>query len=568
MESLLNESLEELLNELLGTGTYDVEDPDDVEIAVVEALIRSAKKKRYKLDVMRDLWKENSKSMPVIEYVFRAARTIFLKDFYSFCLMIGIPVDRNDHYLRVFDEWAENDKRMESNDPKGKSITIIMLPRGALKSTIQIAKGNWKYLRGTIVHKKPPIVMALHGDIDKAEENLTLVRENFDKEIVQRLYPDVLSYKTKSKKSIRFKDNSKITRKEDHFMTGSPRTDPTGKHMTLALIDDWVTSRNTVSPELSNDNKESFYKLFSLDDHSGGKEISLILDIVCTEYAEDSLYRDLENNDDVLFIKIPVCKKQFAPNQMKEEDFNFPEILGERKLTLLKNTIPHNQFISQYDLIPYKRDGGLDFDIELPEYVGAPVEEKRAYVAITADPSISKKNKKSQAVVLVTIIDTEGYLHVVDGVSSFGMKPSEHATWIFAMADKWKANVAIVEAIHYQEALAQEVERKMRERPRGSHIFSVKRHRHFINKREHYKMFLEPLLAQGRIYISPALIELISQINGESSLDDQIDCLSFLKELNIASYSKLKPKIDKEKRNVKLRKRTQQRERSFGAFGM
>ena len=60
-------------------------------------------------------------------------------------------------------------------------------------------------------------------------------------------------------------------------------------------------------------------------------------------------------------------------------------------------------------------------------------------------------------------------------------------------------------------------------------------------------MFLEPLLAQGRIFVNPKLRELIDQIEGRSHLDDQIDCLSFLKELkidHIAIHSSNK-KVDK-----------------------
>jgi hypothetical protein len=549
---------------------------DYLDQTLLNALRRSYRQKRFNFKPFKKLWKQHKEEgIPFIEFCYMFARALVLDDFYSFCLMIGIPVDRNPHYIEVFKLWKENDKLVEAGDPNGKSITLIMLPRGALKSTIQIAKGNWRYLRNTIVYAKSPVVLVAHGNIDKAQENLTLIRENFDREILRSLFPDVLEYTTKTKKSIRFRDSTTIKRKEDHFIIGSPKSDLTGKHMTVGLIDDWVTDENTATLALNEENKKSFYRLFSLDDHSGGNKVSLILDIVCTEYRDDSLYADLEKNQEVLFLKIPcVDSGQFRIEEgdkekgfKSEQKFNFPEILDYKKLSIYKKTLPHNQFVSQYDLVPYSRDKGLEFDIELPEFQGVPPLQDRSYVAITADPSISKKNRKSQAVVLVSIIDNKGNVHVVDGIANYGMKPSEHAHWIMSLARKWKADVAIVEAIHYQEALAQEVERLMREE--RTHRFAIKRHKHFVNKKEHYKMFLEPLLSQGRIFVNPKLQELISQINGESSLDDQVDCLSFLKELKIDHLAMLGgSKIDTGfKMGTIKRKTTNNDNVSFGAFG-
>jgi len=552
---------------------------DELDKTVLNVLRRSYKQRRFNFLPFKKVWKQHkADGISFIDFCFMFSRTLILNDFYSFCLMSGIPVDRNPHYLEVFKLWKENDKLVEAGDPRGKPITLIMLPRGALKSTIQIAKGVWRYLRNTIVFNKAPVILIAHGNIDKAMENLMLTRETFDKEIIKTLFPDVLEYITKTKKNIRFKDSTVIKRKEDHFILGSPNSDLTGKHITFGSIDDWVTEENTATILLNEENKKAFYRLFSLDDHSGGNKVSLVLDIVCTEYRDDSLYSDLENNKDVLFLKIPATKDGcfYLEEGDKEEGFtsnqkfNFPEILSYKKLSFYKRSLPSNQFMSQYDLIPYSRERGLVFDVKLPVWRGVPELSERAYVAITADPSISKSNKKSQAVVLVTIIDKHANLHVVDGIANFGMKPSEHAKWIFSYADKYKADIVIVEAIHYQEALAQEVERLRSEaKSTGRHrLFHVKRHRHYVNKKEHYKMFLEPLLNQERIFINPKLSELINQIENKSSLDDQIDCLSFLKEIKIDDVAHFsKGKVDGGLQMATIKRSNNNNNISFGSFG-
>ena len=493
-------------------------------------------------------------------------RSLFLKSLYLACYIMGIPVDRNPIYKDAIDRIQANFEIYWANDPETlhlyKQIIVFMIPRGALKTTICMAVGCWLYLHDAITRRQAPSILLGHGNEDKAEGNLFLCKENFDKEVTRTLFSDVLEYANKKSGSLRFKDQSDIKRKDSHFMTGSPGVDLTGKHVTYMILDDWCTEKNTASPELNKKNKAAFYSLISLDDHSGGANRPTPILIPCTHYVDDSLYCDIKNNNNVLFIRIPVCSKLYVPGQLKESDFNFPEVLGELKLRSYWENLPSYQFRSQYDLIPYPREGGINFTGELPEFF-IPSEEDIVMKVVLADPAISKKNKKSQAVVLLVAITKNADVFVLDGIASYGMRPSTQADIIFDYVRNNNAEVAIIEAIHYQEALAQLIEERM---VSEKVTFQIKRHRHFISKIEHYRAFLEPLLTMRRIYVNPLLEELILQLKGKSSLDDHIDCLSFLKDLNInkvaSSYiSEYNKETNKEFRIKKNEKQ------EFGYFG-
>jgi len=482
-------------------------------------------------------WKDKGKQREPNKDVFKVKvlRHAFLSNFKVAALTFGTPIFRNPVYSEFIDAIIENDAK-RGVDPTYKHIVLIFLPRGALKSTLIMGDmPSWDYLKTTIRDKRAPVFYIAHGDMDRVGDNFKRINDNFDKDLVKYLFSDVLQYEVRRQDAIRFKDHSEIKRREHHFLGGSPMTDPTGRHITKGYIDDWVSAKINTK-EKQEDNKRAFYRLVSLDDHSGGADLMVPFLMVGTPYGRGSLYTDLRNHPDVLFLEKPVCTRPFMPGEMKADEFNFPEILADKKLTVYKNVMSANQFSSQYDLLEYDLDEGLKFDADLPEYT-EPDPATVVATAITADPAISKKNKKSQAVTLVTKITMDGELYVVDSHSITGMSPYEHTSIIFRLARRHNADYAIIENVAYQESLAQEVQRQMRLPENKDIRLSIKRHRHSESKKEHYKAFLEPLLARQMIYINPMIAELIRQVQGDSMLDDYIDCLSFLKELNINSLA-------------------------------
>ncbi len=493
---------------------------------------------RASIDKIRLSWASKREHTTLWDFSLQTLSSLMLHDFYLYLVFMGVPVWRNPRYRDMIDSLVFQYFKFERGDDDAKPIFVIKICRGLMKSTIAMYFSAWVHLRKAILYKESTHALIGHGNDNKCADNMRLLHKIINDERLQLIYTKYLTIVTENSLNIMVDMKwAKVVRREVNFSTVTPNKDPAGVHTNLAVIDDWATYENTKTHEASEENKRRFYALFSLDDHSKGSHLSLFMLYVCTPYSEDAITEEIVEKDFTSVYEAPCSTQLFDPVTTKEEDLLWPEILSLKKLRFYYDTMSERWFRSQYDMVPYSREKGLNFKGELPPFDHSiAFSEERAYCVITNDPSRSKANRKSQAVVLVHIIDRSGHVHTIDGVSTFGMRPSEHAKWIFDFADRYKADMAIVETVHYQIALHDMVEEMMEQSP---HKFQLKKHVHRQNKAEHYKQFLEPLLAQGRWHVNPILNELLKQIRGNSSLDDQIDCTSFLSEINIRSYAAL-----------------------------
>lgn len=485
-------------------------------------------KEKWKSMQRKNLW----------EFFLSITQTLILHDFYLFLIFLGVPVGRNPRYRDMIDMLQRNYQAFEEGRPDARPIFVIKIPRGLMKSTIAMHFALWVYIRKAAVHKESTHALIGHGNDKKCADNIRLLSKIAKDEKLVYMYNKYLMVETDNELNVSFDLSwASINRREVTFSTVTPNKDPAGTHMNLAVIDDWATYENTKSAELARENERKFSSLFALDDHSKGAELSVFMLYICTPYAEDSITERIVNKAYVETYEAPCSEQLFDPQTTTESELIWPEILSLKKLRLYYEMAEQDLkwFRSQYDLVPYSRGGGLDFLGELPQYShDICFSQNRAFCVVTADPKTSTKNKKGQAVVLVHVIDIKGNLHTVDGVAEVGMKASRHSKWIFDYATQYKADMVIIESVHYQIALKDRVEEDM---AASGHKFQVKPHVHRQNKQEHYRAFLEPLLAAGRWFINPLLAELIKQVRGNSSLEDQVDCTSFMSEINIRSYA-------------------------------
>jgi len=507
----------------------------------------------YKKNMVR----EKKKGVDSAEVQRLILRTLGAKDFRAMCVITGnefIFDFQNGIYLKHIDKLDKSDKMLsdinkltheyEDEDLDNamtkltknyKPVLGIELPRGARKTTVfVVTRANYLYVNGVVIHKQPPVVVLVHGDKEKSGENLNLVQQQYKSELMQWLYDDILKVKNETQTATRFNLilEGAIKRKESHFNTASVNGDLTGTHGTYYLVDDWVTEKNTSSVTRNESNIKIFYQLFSLDDHSGRFKIEM----AGTPYRQDSLYQDLDRKKMRDLTRLPIATKTTDEEGNVFWVMNFPEIFPRYKFETLRKILPAKQWHSQYLLKSFPRDETLKLTATLPKYF-EPEAGTIAYRTILVDPALSVKNKTSEAVQIVVYITTKGNIHVVDGHGLIGVRMSAFVETLFAKANRHKIHSTIIETVSYQEALAQTVEDKM---AKSGSFFTVIRHMHRINKRTHYKQFLEPLLAAGRIYINPDMTDLIDQIKGESLTEDWVDCLSFLTEININAYSQMK----------------------------
>jgi len=413
-----------------------------------------------------------------IDFLYRYLRYNALFDFNIFCALVDLPIDRNPVYREFYDKYDEKDSKLIRLEHKRNILLIknvdisdieseievlkkkrtrnalLEIPRGCLKSTFLIARSNWKYLRDVIIRKRTPTIIMLHGDIDKASENLELVRANFKSPVIQELYYDVLEMTQDTKRTIRFKDESKLKRKENHLQVGSVNSEMGGKHFTYWMVDDWHLDKNSNSPEKNQMNKKAFYKLFSLDDRSGYSQ----MEMVGTEYWDDGLYVELKQKPNFFY----VCKPAYDINT---DTYNFPEVLDKEELDFLKETLPPQEYNSQYQMTAYSRDQELnlvdnnDFlfafkDEEAPvgvERIDITKAEfmREAGIITSKDPSYSKINKSSRdATVTAGVLN--GVTYYIDEFRTTGGRTEEIYQYLKQQVARNRSDVVIVDSQAYQ----------------------------------------------------------------------------------------------------------------------
>lgn len=543
-------------------------------------------KKFFPKKVFKEFWEENKKTYSSFDKKEKEEKTdifhnfvesffkeFFLLNTYFFQLLANTPVDRNEWYAEISGWLDYNDKLRYSGHPDAKYVFMMAAPRGALKTTYVIARKAKSYLYYSVKRRKPPIILLGHGDKDRTEMNLKKIRKVLERPLIEYLYSDVLEKERNARKGLAFKDVGDIARGEDTFLLVSPESDPTGTHITEGMIDDWCSWANCATPEAAKKNASAYYALLDLDDHSGGADIPIYMEIPYTTYWEDCLYSKLEKLPITKVFKRGVIKHGlYQPDKYKyPEDFSFPEILGEMKLKTKFLQQPRYIFRSQQDMISQRRESSLKFDSQLPGYWQLQ-EEDIALAVITIDPAISKKRKSCDNVTLVSLLDRRGHIFVADGYFTKSLQPSEQIDIALNFAIDYNVNYIIIESVYYQDTLRQAM---LDEVNRRGLIISVMPHVHREAKATHYKMFLEPLLNQQRIHVNPKLQELIDQLKGESSSDDGIDCLSFMSEIDINAYCHYdiynETKIVQEENIVRFRSRKKNRleeKKNFGVMGM
>jgi len=380
-----------------------------------------------------------------------------------------------------------------------------------------------------------------HGDLSKAKKNLQQAKNYMNTDIIQYLYNDVLDPIVDSAERMRFDVAGDGTMNEDHFQVTSVDADVTGRHPSFFFLDDWVTPENCMTKDRVTKTTNSFWNIWWLNDHSGLRRIEK----AGTAYAKGSVDEDLrkmsfEENSDVVFTEYGATYKdgieQFDENNEPIYYFPYNPEYNAKGLARARKILPKHQFLSQIQMIPYDLDEKrLLFDTPLPVYYKPYVDESKRefeeHSVILIDPAVSKRNKKSRMTILVCSISNTKKLFVIDGFSSRGTTPSFFLDKTLEFVKMYNTDHLIIESVAAQEYMMMHIMEKFDDEGIDCNVIA---HRHTESKAMHYKSYLEPLLNQGKIHVNDNLHELKRQLNSESDLNDEVDCLAFIKELKIA----------------------------------
>lgn len=461
-------------------------------------------------------------------------RQLGINDFRAYASIINFDIFSSPTiYPKIIKE------RMYSTKP----IFFLMIPRGTWKSVLMLAGWEeWEYLRSrTLGNKQAVNTCFIHGNMDKANSDLETVKQHIKMEIVQYLYGDIFKITVDNATQFDFEDTaSPIPLKECAFEAGSVESDLAGKHFARLALDDFATDKNCMTPEANEKNKKAFYKLFSLADRVEGRIMKIAY--IGTPYFKNSITEELQKHqkwdrwcDRVV---IPASHTIVEDTGDMREIYPFHQ-LPKEQIEMYRDTLPSDEFKSQYYMLYYDRDSRLE-PPDLPEYYDpfnvndvrySPID--RCVLLVDPANSQSNKNRKSLMVILVAAITERKEIFVVDGCFLRGTTPSQFRDRVTTYAKNYPVEDAIIEAVAAQMYMANDI-REHAELGGMGRYFGVIKHKHYENKREHYRSFLEPLFRRQIIHINPELKELIDELNGMSSFEDAIDCLSFIKELRMS----------------------------------
>jgi len=460
-----------------------------------------------------------------------------------------------------------------------KPIFFLMIPRGTWKSVLMLAGyEEWLYLRSRTLGNKQAInVCFIHGNMDKANSDLDTVKQHTKMEIVQYLYGDIFKVTVDNESQFDFEDStSPIPLKECAFETGSVDSDLAGRHYARLALDDFATEKNCATPELNEKNKKAFYRLFSLADRVEGRIMAI--DYIGTPYLSGSITEELQKASKW----DKWCDRVVIPASytINNEDGSLREIypfhqLPREQMEMYKETLIPEEYLSQYYMQYYNREDGLPPIDELPEYYD-PFDEKNPnyspieWCGLLVDPanSRSNRNRKSLMVILVAAVTERRELFVADGCFLRGITPTEFRDRMESYARAYPIDDAVIEAIAAQEYMANDI-KEQSEMGAFGRYFRIIKHRHYENKQEHYRAFLEPLFRRNIVHINPELHEMLDELSKKSSFDDAVDCLSFIKELRF-SFAQIPEEHNENESDRKWKeiKKLQKRLQKRPAFGI
>jgi hypothetical protein len=437
------------------------------------------------------------------------------------------------------------EKEAESIMAPQKLVTLMMVPRGCLKSTFFAAtRAFYLYLRDRLVFGQSPVVLLLHADVKKARQNLVLVKKIAKSELIKDVFNDWTIEIKDDADSYRFEDDSPINRKEPHLYIGSAGQEFGGEHATYYMVDDWALDNNTDTVDKNKFNKDAFWKLYFLNDHSGRFRIEM----VGTHYLDDSIYCELlEKRDN----GEPVIESTIVPAYEVKEDnvieWNFEEVkmYHRDEIHKLKNMLPAKKFNSQVLMQPQPRSKEVEFNLGDNYIFKFPREHANAScvapmtldqitehgcVITSKDPSYSTTNKSWGSNVskdtTITGVVFGDCLYIYEAEQLLGGSNDEIYRPLLTQVERNQSDVVIIDAQGTQKAfvsvLEQWLERDLDYLP---HFIKYTKPGNLTSssKADRAMMALSTMFNMGKIKVHHSCLGLIAEL--------QHSCLGLIAEL-------------------------------------
>ncbi len=411
------------------------------------------------------------------------------------------------------------------NEPR--KVRLMLMPRGHLKTTIATIADGVRIGCADAKNNNLLVVNEIHDNaVDIVSEILGHFENN---ELLRLLFPDIIPDKFSGPgvKWSATRGASLVPRagkKDPSYLAAGINTAVTSKHFNHLKFDDLVGFEANRSPAVM---KYAMDYVNNITPLTMGPD-DTIIDFVGTRWNLNDLYAYIM---ELYGSQLAVFRRGMRENGVPI----WPEKFTEAAIAQLMKT--PDVYYAQYDNDPLN-SASTDFDTSKigfwQQKAKSVVYERDEQQVVTEirdlnrivciDPNAGKKTSKDEVGLTVTGVDSnDARLCLEDASDRF--LPDELVNRTLQLADKWNANIIGVE-----EAGQQNTEFYLRKeaRKRGMFVRIVPLKHGNKDKQSRILKSLQPLVADGAIYLHRSQTELLKQFVGfGSGLDDRIDSFSY-----------------------------------------
>lgn len=395
-----------------------------------------------------------------------------------------------------------------------KSKKLILLPRGAFKSTIaNISYSLWRMVKNPNIR-----ILMVTGSYTKATKYIGQIKDTIETNIMfKALYGNL---KPNSQGKWKRDDIVIATRtsmgevKEPTVTASSILQTKTGMHYDLVIMDDVVTEENSNTPDQLSKIIDRYRLILSLPDPGDSQLI-----MIGTRYHFNDLYGHVIDEEAELW-HILVRK---AINE--DNSLYFPSRFTHEVLADIRTGQGSSHFSNQYMNEPIDSETAIFKQKDIQYYTELPSNLRHF---VLTDAAASLKKSADFSVVLVIGVDVNNNVYIIDPWQD-RVTISEFINKIFESVIKYNVHeqgIITLETNAFQQAIKYALLEEMEKRKFWFGIFETKPNSNFSKERR--VKSLTPYFEGHRIFLNKNHIELIEQLTRypKTRHDDLVDALS------------------------------------------
>lgn len=369
---------------------------------------------------------------------------------------------------------------------------LLLVPRGHLKSSLTKA-----YAVQLLLNDPNHRVLIANQVWDRARDMLYEIKEWLTaKSNLPKLFGNFVSGRWREEEIVIAQRTKALS--APSIGTTGVEAEITSAHYDTIILDDLQGLQNSQTKE-QRDKVKRFYRSLTAILEPGGKII-----IPATRWHFDDLYQEIIDQEkdyyDVMIRKVVENGKVIFPKKFNLRfDPKMKSWLYSSSPTLdyidyLKQNMG-NEFYAQYENNPIDSSSQL---IKRDYFKYWDRRPENLFVVITVDPALSFKQSGDYTAIVVTGMDPERNIYVLDYLRGHWGDPSQIVHNLLSMIDKWKPTQVGIESMGFQRTLRYWIEQLIMKKRHVQPITELKAPP--TQKKEYRLKALEPYYRNGMVF--------------------------------------------------------------------